>query len=134
MNGICFIFFTLNCDGRWFTKFRVSRCTWKYVLQKYKLDSVYSKLREGVYTNAGVHGGNLSLGMQKVTILLRGLFRKSKIVVLDEPLAGLDANTRVKIMNLIKDRCQNKTLIVITHDKEIIPYMDRVENLTGPPK
>lgn len=104
------------------------------LLNHYQLDTVYSKLKEGVNTNAGVHGGNLSLGMQKVTMLLRGLFRDSKIIILDEPLAGLDANTRTKIMNVIKDKCNGKTLIVITHDKEIIPHMDRVENLTGPPK
>jgi ABC-type multidrug transport system fused ATPase/permease subunit len=99
------------------------------VLRNYQLDVVFSKLNDGVHTIAGVHGGNLSLGMQKVTMLMRGLFRTAKIVVLDEPLAGLDSQTRGKVMRLIKDVCKDKTLIVITHDREIIPYMDRVENI-----
>ena len=100
------------------------------LLKQYKLDTVYSKLPQGIYTNAGVSGGSLSLGMQKVTMLMRGLLRNGTVVVLDEPLAGLDATTRVKVMRLIKDRCAGKTTLVITHDKEIIPYMDRTVNIS----
>lgn len=96
------------------------------ILQDYGLSSVFSKLKQGIYTNAGVHGGSLSLGMQKITILLRGLLRGGKVIVLDEPLAGLDSTTRTNIMRFIKDMCTDKTLIVITHDKEILPMVDRV--------
>lgn len=99
------------------------------LLSQYKLDTVYSKLKDGIYTNAGVNGGSLSLGMQKVTMLMRGLLRDGKVVLLDEPLAGLDAKTREKVLAFIRDRCQNRTLVVITHDKEVIPMMDRVVNL-----
>ena len=99
------------------------------LLETYELDTVYSKLREGIDTRAGVGGGTLSIGMQKVTMLMRGLLRDGKVVVLDEPLAGLDAASREKVLKLIRDRCENRTLIVITHDKEIIPMMDRMVNL-----
>ena len=100
------------------------------LLKQYKLDTVYAKLPQGIYTNAGVNGSSLSLGMQKVTMLMRGLLRNGKVVILDEPLAGLDASTRVKVMRIIKDTCSGKTTLVITHDKEIIPYMDRVVNIS----
>lgn len=99
------------------------------LLTTYKLDTVFSKLKDGIYTNAGVNGGSMSLGMQKVTMLLRGLLRSGKVVLLDEPLAGLDAKTREKVLALIRDRCHDRTLVVITHDKEVIPMMDRVVNL-----
>ena len=32
-------------------------------------------------------------------------------------------------MKLIKDYCENKTVIIITHDKEIIPYCDEVVDM-----
>ena len=67
--------------------------------------------------------------MQKVTITLRGILRKSKIIILDEPLTGLDQITREKIINLILNEIKNKTVIIITHDKEILPYMDKTINL-----
>ena len=76
-----------------------------------------------------MQGGNLSLGMQKMTILLRGIFRNGKIIVFDEPLSGLDSKSRKKFMHLMEEKCQHKTVIVITHDSEIISYMDRTINL-----
>lgn len=99
------------------------------LLTTYELDTVYSKLKDGIYTNAGVNGGSMSLGMQKITMLLRGLLRSGKVILLDEPLAGLDAKTRKKVLALVRDRCYDRTLVVITHDKEVIPMMDRVVNL-----
>lgn len=98
-------------------------------LKKYKLDSVYSELPDGVNAKAGVHGGNLSGGMQKVTMLMRGILRPSKIVLIDEPLSGLDGNTRVKAIDLIMQECRNKTLVIITHDEEILPHMDNVVDI-----
>ena len=97
----------------------------KKMIAKYDLGVVYRELKNGLTSPAGVHGGNLSLGMQKVTMILRGIFKKGKIAIFDEPLSGLDPKTRVKIINLIRNECKDKTVIVITHDKEIIPYMDK---------
>jgi len=111
---------------------RLKESTVKELLLKYNLDTVFSKLKYGINTTVGVSGGNVSLGMQKIVILLRGLFKPAKIVVLDEPLAGLDTTTRTKILKCIIDMCDNKTLIVITHDPEIIPFMDRIVNLNKP--
>ena len=67
--------------------------------------------------------------MQKVTIILRGILKQGKIIIFDEPLAGLDSTTRGKVMKLMQEECKNKTMIVITHDKEILPYMDQIINL-----
>ena len=47
----------------------------------------------------------------------------------DEPLAGLDSRTREKMILMINDLCKGKTLIVITHDKEILRIMDKVIDL-----
>lgn len=101
----------------------------KNLLSKYGLNSVFSKLDNGIDSDVGVNGGQLSLGMQKVVLLVRGILRPSKIIILDEPLAGLDQKTRQKVMNMIMNENKNKTVIVITHDKEILPYMDRVINV-----
>lgn len=98
-------------------------------LKKYQLDTLYERLDKKLNTNAGVNGNNLSLGMQKVIFICRGIFRKSNIIIFDEPLAGLDKKTREKVLNMINAECDDKTIIVITHDKEIIPYMTRIVHM-----
>tara|TARA_B100001093_G_scaffold103293_1_gene95490 strand:- start:1113 stop:2798 length:1686 start_codon:yes stop_codon:yes gene_type:complete len=98
-------------------------------LKKYNLLQVFSDLPGDIHANAGLNGGNLSGGMQKVTILMRGLFKPGKIIILDEPLAGLDKNTISNVINMIMHETKGKTLLVITHDNTILPYMDEVVNI-----
>jgi len=95
-------------------------------LKKYKLDDVFSELSDGIQSSCGVHGTNLSGGMQKVTMLIRGILKPSKIVLIDEPLSALDPETRVKVIKMVIEECKNKTLVVVTHDEEILPYMNEV--------
>lgn len=96
------------------------------ILEKYNLSSVYSDIG-GIESNAGVNGGNLSLGMQKLTILLRGVLRKGSLIYLiDEPLSGLDANTRRNVTNMINDILKDRTIVYVTHNEEIMQFVDRV--------
>ena len=99
------------------------------LLKTYNLDTVFTELEEGIYSEAGINGTNLSGGMQKVTILMRGILKKGVIYIFDEPLTGLDAASREKVIKLILDMTKGKTLVVITHDPEITPFMDKVVNL-----
>jgi len=98
-------------------------------LKDYELDVLFSDLEDGINSNVGVHGGNLSGGMQKITMLMRGLLRPAKIVLIDEPLSGLDADTRVKAIKMIMSECENKTLVIITHDEEILPFMHHIVDI-----
>ena len=104
------------------------------ILNDYKLLEVFSGLKNGIYSDSGVQGNELSGGMQKIIIILRTIFKSedtgSLVMIFDEPLAGLDSKTRQKIIKLINDKCSNKTLIIITHDKEILPYMDKIIDLS----
>ena len=95
------------------------------LLRKYDLLTIYDNLENGLLSKAGPKGTNLSLGMQKVTILMRSLMRDSQIFIFDEPLAGLDQKTRQKVIKLIVEETRGKTVLVITHDPEILPHLDR---------
>ena len=95
------------------------------LLNKYDLMMVYNKLPNSINTNSGVNGNNLSLGMQKVTMIIRGVLKDGLIYAFDEPLTSLDGETRKKIIKLLMGELKNKTLIIITHDKEILPYMNK---------
>jgi len=101
------------------------------LLDKYNLQSIFSNLPNDIYEQCISGGNTLSLGMQKIIILTRGMLKskKANIIILDEPLAGLDAETRKQVINMIYNECKNKTLIIITHDMEIKPLVNRVINI-----
>jgi ATP-binding cassette subfamily B protein len=90
-----------------------------YLLQKYNLMVVYDELPDGLDSSAGINGGNLSGGMQRVTMLLRGMLKTCKILVIDEPTTGLDEITATKVQDLIVEETEGKTLIVITHSEKL---------------
>lgn len=99
------------------------------ILKKYNFLEMFTKFNKGVHTNVGIQGKSLSGGMQKCIINIRGMLRKGNIWVFDEPLAGLDALSRQKMIKMIQELSNGKTLIIITHDKEILSIVNKVINL-----
>jgi ATP-binding cassette subfamily C protein CydC len=50
---------------------------------------------------------------------------------MDEPLTGLDKHTRTKVIDMVLSETRGKTLVIITHDEEILPHMDKVININS---
>jgi ABC-type multidrug transport system fused ATPase/permease subunit len=99
------------------------------LVKKYGLDINFQSLEQGLISDVGNQGKSMSGGMQKIIMNIRGILKKGNVIVFDEPLAGLDAITRVKMIKMIDDMTKNKTLIVITHDREILGIMNKTINL-----
>jgi ABC-type transport system involved in cytochrome bd biosynthesis fused ATPase/permease subunit len=59
-------------------------------------------------------GSNFSGGEKKRICLARALLRHTDVLILDEPLANLDAATAEKIEDLLLS-IKNKTLLVVSH-------------------
>lgn len=66
----------------------------------------------------------LSGGMKRRVAIVRALSAESDIIIMDEPLKGLDEALKLQVTNYIKDKVQGKTVIIVTHDKEDITVFD----------
>ena len=61
--------------------------------------------------------GQLSGGQQQRTLLARALAQEADLLLLDEPLNAVDAETRAIITRLLDDlQHQGKTVLIATHD------------------
>jgi len=96
------------------------------LLKKYDILKHFDKLKNGLQTDVGYHGRNLSGGMQKIVTNMRALLKDSDIYIFDEPLTALDQECRKNMIQLIQDVTKGKTLIIITHDKEIFKITDKI--------
>lgn len=60
----------------------------------------------------------LSGGMKRRVAILRGLMADWDILLMDEPLRGLDTTTRDLVIKRILEKGAGKTIILVTHDEE----------------
>lgn len=58
---------------------------------------------------------NLSGGMKQRILLIQSLLGDPKIVILDEPTAGLDPQERIRIRNFISSIAVNRIILLATH-------------------
>lgn len=65
----------------------------------------------------------LSSGEQRMILLARAFVKDPELLILDEPLHGLDAERGEMVKEIINTFCQrkNKTLIMVTHYEENLP-------------
>ena len=66
---------------------------------------------------------NQSSGEQRLALLARAFVKDPELLILDEPLHGLDNYNRRLVKDIIEAFCkrQNKTMIMVTHYKEELP-------------
>lgn len=81
----------------------------------------------GLNWDMKLHTRTLSDGEKKRIAILRALLSKPRMLMLDEPTAGLDNLNKLNVMNYI-NRCIEGILIVVTHDV-IYQKDDRVISL-----
>ena len=65
----------------------------------------------------------MSSGEQRLVLLARAFVKDPSLLILDEPLHGLDNTNRRLVKDIIEAFCRrkNKTLIFVTHYQEELP-------------
>lgn len=106
--------------------FRVTREEVRAACETVLLQSTVASLPEGLDTNVGIGGHNLSGGQRQRLALARARLRDPPVLILDEVTSGLDAISRVLILEAIRVWRAGKTTIIITHDVSQILDRDYV--------
>lgn len=71
----------------------------------------------------------LSGGQKQRVSIARALVNNPSVILADEPTGALDIENSKVIMDILKDISREKTVIVITHDDEVLKYADEVITL-----
>jgi subfamily B ATP-binding cassette protein MsbA len=85
-----------------------------------------SKLPQGYETEIGERGETLSGGQRQRIAIARAMVGGAPILILDEPLAGLDPSSTSSVMSALQALMKGKTVIIITHQLETIRNADQI--------
>lgn len=95
------------------------------VLDSVELGEWSDALPEGTDTWIGEAGRQLSGGQARRLALARLLLRDPAVVILDEPLAGVDHATGRRVLANLNSWLRGRTCIAFGHDADMLPAADR---------
>jgi ABC-type multidrug transport system fused ATPase/permease subunit len=85
-----------------------------------------SRLENGYETVVGERGATLSGGERRRIGIARALIRNAPILILDEPMSGLDVESEGKVREALAHLMAGKTCILITHDLPAASDADQI--------
>lgn len=90
------------------------------ILKTVELNEVINNLDNKINTVIGEGGSLLSGGQLQRLSIARALYRNPDIIILDEATNALDLKSQDRLFKKIFENCQNRTIIVISHDLDVI--------------
>ena len=97
--------------------------------KKASIHDFIMSLPNGYDTKAGELGGVLSSGEKQRIGLARAFISNGDVLILDEPTSNLDTLNESHILKSIKENCEDKTIILISHRKSTTAICDKVYKL-----
>lgn len=89
------------------------------VVETLKAVNLYNKRNEKIKT--------YSKGMIQRLAFARAIINNPKLLVLDEPFDGIDIETKINLVNIIKNRKDNMAILITSHNlKEIEELCDNI--------
>jgi len=81
---------------------------------------------QGLDTPVGERGYTLSGGQRQRVTLARSMLGDPELLILDDSLSSVDADTERSILDALHDRTRGRTMILISHRLSTLAGMDRI--------
>ena len=98
----------------------------KTALYSAAADFVVKDFPDGLDTAIGEGGVGVSEGQAQRIAIARSFLRPGKVILRDEPTSALDAETEKLFLTRLTNQIHDKTIIIVTHKKEICKYVSDV--------
>ncbi|MFP2467776.1 heme ABC transporter permease/ATP-binding protein CydD [Pseudescherichia vulneris] len=97
-----------------------------HALERAWVNEFVSQLPHGIDTPVGDQASRLSVGQAQRVAVARALLSPSRLMLLDEPAASLDAHSEQRVMQALTEASANQTTLMVTHQLENLAQWDAV--------
>lgn len=94
--------------------------------KKASIHDFIMSLPQGYDTPVGELGDALSGGERQRLGLARAMLSKADMIALDEPTSNLDSLNEAVILRSLKEECENRTVVLVSHRQSTMRIADRV--------
>ena len=95
------------------------------------VEETVDRFKDGFDTTVGERGVTLSGGQKQRTAIARLLVGRSPVMIFDDSLSAVDAETDVKIRRALRHDFRGRTVILISHRIATLMEADRILVLSG---
>ncbi|MDE6844855.1 MAG: ATP-binding cassette domain-containing protein [Lachnospiraceae bacterium] len=99
--------------------------------QNASLTEWIGSLPDGLNTNVGERGNQVSGGQAQRIQIARALCKDAPIILLDEPVSALDQDTGWSVLNAINELMKDRTVIHVTHHRETLDHSYTIYRMKG---
>ena len=90
------------------------------------LDEAVEKFGKGYETYVGERGVTLSGGQKQRTAIAQTVIRNTPIMIFDDSLSAVDAETDIKIRKALEEKAKGTTTIIIAHRISTLMNADKI--------
>lgn len=101
------------------------------VLNDVCFDEDLKSMPEGIHTVVGSSGVRMSGGQQARIALARALYRRSPLMILDNPFSSVDMKTEETIIKNLRSHYSDRIIVLISHRLSVFPRTDSVIVIHG---
>jgi ABC-type bacteriocin/lantibiotic exporter with double-glycine peptidase domain len=95
------------------------------LFEKVNLSTYFSTLSNGFDTELDPTGQRLPRQIVHKILLVRALIGSPRLLLLEEPWSGMDATTKVKVINLLNEN-SSSTRVIVSNDESFAKICDQV--------
>ncbi len=103
----------------------------KRIVKDLDLNNFINDLPEGLKTSVGDKGVKISGGQKQRIGIARALYSNPRVIILDEATNAMDPNLEEKIINYFDQLKENKIIILVTHNNNILNKCNEIINISN---
>lgn len=99
------------------------------LMEQLELQDYIGRLANGLDTEISQNTAGVSGGQAQIIALIRALLSRKDVIILDEPISSVDAETRDLILRILDKREYDGIILVISHQTQGMEFLNKTITL-----